>query len=149
MTEGFKNIAAGADAMALKYGIEKAVAAMVIELKKMSSPVTTKEQVAQVATISAADAQIGNLIAEVMEKVGKDGVITVEESKGLQFETEFVEGMQFDRGYISPYFVSNAEQMKTEIEDPYILITDKKITAIGQQAEGNPQLPGCQGTGFR
>ncbi len=98
----------------------------------MASPVTTKEQVAQVATISAADAQIGNLIAEVMEKVGKDGVITVEESKGLLFETDFVEGMQFDRGYISPYFVTNAEQMKTEIEDPYILITDKKISAISE-----------------
>jgi chaperonin GroEL len=130
VTEGFKNIAAGADAMALKHGIEKAVEAMVAELKKMSTPVTTKEQVAQVATISAADAQIGNLIAEVMDKVGKDGVITVEESKGLQFETDFVEGMQFDRGYISPYFVTNAEQMKTELEDPYILITDKKISAI-------------------
>ena len=132
VTEGFKNIAAGADAMALKYGIEKAVEAMVAELKKMSTPVTTKEQVAQVATISAADEQIGNLIAEVMEKVGKDGVITVEESKGLQFETEFVEGMQFDRGYISPYFVTNAEQMKTELEDPYILITDKKISSISE-----------------
>src|SRR5512136_2491599 len=128
--EGFKNVAAGADAMALKRGIEKGVAAMVAELKKMSIPVTTKEQVAQTATISAADASIGNLIAEVMEKVGKDGVITVEESKGLQFETEFVEGMEFDRGYISPYFVTNADQMKTEIEDPYILITDKKISAI-------------------
>ena len=132
VTEGFKNIAAGADAMALKHGIEKAVEAMVNELKKMATPVTTKEQVAQVATISAADAQIGNLIAEVMEKVGKDGVITVEESKGLLFETDYVEGMQFDRGYISPYFVTNAEQMKTEIEDPYILITDKKISAISE-----------------
>ena len=132
VTEGFKNIAAGADAMSLKKGIEKAVEAMVAELKKMSSPVTTKEQVAQVATISAADAQIGNLIAEVMEKVGKDGVITVEESKGLQFETDYVEGMQFDRGYISPYFITNADQMKTEIDDPYILITDKKISAVSE-----------------
>ncbi len=132
VTEGFKNIAAGADAMSLKRGIEKAVKAMVNELKKMATPVTTKEQVAQVATISAADAQIGNLIAEVMEKVGKDGVITVEESKGLLFETDYVEGMQFDRGYISPYFITNAEQMKTEIEDPYILITDKKISAISE-----------------
>jgi chaperonin GroEL len=132
VTEGFKNIAAGADAMSLKRGIEKAVESLVGELKKMASPVTTKEQVAQVATISAADAQIGNLIAEVMEKVGKDGVITVEESKGLQFETDYVEGMQFDRGYISPYFITNAEQMKVEIEDPYILITDKKISAISE-----------------
>jgi len=130
VTEGFKNIAAGADAMSLKRGIEQAVQYMVGELKKMATPVTTKEQVAQVATISAADSQIGNLIAEVMEKVGKDGVITVEESKGLQYETDYVEGMQFDRGYISPYFITNAEQMKTEIEDPYILITDKKISAI-------------------
>ena len=130
VTEGFKNIAAGADAMALKRGVEKGVAAIVSELKKMGIPVTTKEQVAQTATISAADSEIGNLIAEVMEKVGKDGVITVEESKGLLFETDYVEGMEFDRGYISPYFITNAELMKTELEDPYILITDKKISAI-------------------
>jgi chaperonin GroEL len=130
VTEGFKNIAAGADAMALKRGIEKGVEAIIGELKKMSIPVTTKDQVAQTATISAADPEIGNLIAEVMEKVGKDGVITVEESKGLQFETDYVEGMEFDRGYISPYFITNPELMKTELEDPYILITDKKISAI-------------------
>ncbi|MCK4331497.1 MAG: chaperonin GroEL, partial [Dehalococcoidia bacterium] len=130
VTEGFKNIAAGADAMALKRGVEKGVDAIVSELKKMSIPVTTKEQVAQTATISAADAEIGNLIAEVMEKVGKDGVITVEESKGLLYETDYVEGMEFDRGYISPYFITNAELMKAELEDPYILITDKKISAI-------------------
>jgi len=132
VTDGFKNIAAGSDAMALKRGVEKGVEAVVGELKKMSTPVTTKEQVAQVATISAADAEVGNLIAEVMEKVGKDGVITVEESKGLLFETEYVEGMEFDRGYISPYFITNAELMKTELEDPYILITDKKISAIAE-----------------
>jgi chaperonin GroEL len=130
VTGGFKNIAAGADAMSLKRGVEKGVEAIVKELKKMSIPVTTKEQVAQVATISAADAEIGNLIAEVMEKVGKDGVITVEESKGLLFEKEYVEGMEFDRGYISPYFITNPEIMKTELDDPYILITDKKISAI-------------------
>jgi chaperonin GroEL len=129
---GFKNIAAGADSMSLKKGIDKGVEALVTELKKMATPVTTKEQVAQVATISAADAGIGNLISEVMEKVGKDGVITVEESKGLQFETEYVEGMEFDRGFISPYFVTNAELMKSELEDPYILITDKKISAISE-----------------
>jgi chaperonin GroEL len=130
ITEGFKNIAAGADAVALKRGIEKGVTALVDELKKMGIPVTTKEQVAQTATISAGEDAIGNLIAEVMEKVGKDGVITVEESKGLQFETDYVEGMEFDRGYISPYFITDPEHMKTELEDPYILITDKKISAI-------------------
>jgi len=130
ISEGFKNIAAGADSMALKHGIEKGVEAIVGELKKMSIPVAGREQVAQVAAISAIDQDIGNLIADVMEKVGKDGVITVEEGKGLQFETEFVEGMKFDRGYISPYFITNAEQMRAELEDPYILITDKKISAI-------------------
>lgn len=130
ITEGFKNIAAGANPMALKRGVEKGVAAIVEELKETATPVTTKEQVAQVATISAADPEIGNLIAEVMEKVGKDGVITVEESKGLKYETEYVEGMQFDRGYISPYFITNPERMVAEIEDPYIIITDKKISAI-------------------
>jgi chaperonin GroEL len=130
ISEGFKNIAAGADSMALKRGVEKGVEAIVNELKKMSIPVAGREQVAQVAAISAIDQAIGNLIADVMEKVGKDGVITVEEGKGLQFETEFVEGMKFDRGYISPYFITNAEQMRAELEDPYILITDKKISAI-------------------
>jgi chaperonin GroEL len=130
ISEGFKNIAAGADAMALKHGVEKGVEAVVGELKKMSIPVAGKEQVAQVAAISAIDQEIGNLIADVMEKVGKDGVITVEEGKGLQFETEYVEGMKFDRGYISPYFITNSEQMRAELEDPYILITDKKISAI-------------------
>jgi chaperonin GroEL len=130
ISEGFKNIAAGADSMALKRGVEKGVEAIVGELKKMSIPVAGREQVAQVASISAIDQEIGNLIADVMEKVGKDGVITVEEGKGLQFETEFVEGMKFDRGYISPYFITNAEQMRAELEDPYILITDKKISAI-------------------
>jgi chaperonin GroEL len=130
INEGFKNIAAGADSMALKRGIDKGVEALVDGLKKMSIPVAGKEQVAQVAAISAIDQEIGNLIADVMEKVGKDGVITVEEGKGLQFETEYVEGMKFDRGYISPYFITNAEQMRAELEDPYILITDKKISAI-------------------
>ena len=130
IAEGFKNIAAGADAMALKRGIDKGVEVLVDELKKMSIPVAGKEQVAQVAAISAIDQDIGNLIADVMEKVGKDGVITVEEGKGLQFETEFVEGMKFDRGYISPYFITNPEQMRAELDDPHILITDKKISAI-------------------
>jgi len=130
IAEGFKNIAAGADSMALKRGIEKGVAAVVAELKKTAIPVAGKEQVAQVASISAADEDIGNLIANVMEKVGKDGVITIEEGKGLEFETEYVEGMKFDRGYISPYFITNVEQMRCELEDPYILITDKKISAL-------------------
>jgi chaperonin GroEL len=130
INEGFKNIAAGADSMALKRGVDKGVEALVGELKKMSIPVAGKEQVAQVAAISAIDQEIGDLIADVMEKVGKDGVITVEEGKGLKFETEFVEGMKFDRGYISPYFITNAEQMRAELDDPYILITDKKIAAI-------------------
>jgi len=128
--EGFKNIAAGADSMALKRGIEKGVKAVVGGLKKLSIPVKTREQVAQVAALSAVDQEIGDLIADVMEKVGKDGVITVEEGKGLEFETEYVEGMKFDRGYLSPYFITNAEQMKVELEDPYILITDKKISAL-------------------
>jgi chaperonin GroEL len=116
--------------MALKRGIEKAIDAIIEELKKVSTVVKGKEQIAQVATITAVDKEIGTLIADTMEKVGKDGVITVEESKGLKYETEFVEGMQFDRGYISPYFVTNAERMESEIEDPYILITDKKVSAI-------------------
>jgi len=132
ISEGFKNIAAGADSMALKRGIDKGVEALVAELKKMSIPVAGKEQVAQVAAISAIDQEIGDLIADVMEKVGKDGVITVEEGKGLKFETEYVEGMKFDRGYISPYFITNAEQMRAELEDPCILITDKKISAINE-----------------
>ena len=130
ITEGFKNIAAGAEAMTLKKGIEKATNAIVEELKKASNEVKGKEQIAQVATITAVDKQIGDLIAEVMEKVGKDGVITVEESKGIAYETDYVEGMQFDRGYISPYFITNAEKMETVLEDPYILITDKKISAV-------------------
>ncbi len=130
ITGGFKNVAAGAEAMALKRGIEKATKAVIDELKRVSTEVKGKEQIAQVATITAVDREIGDLIAEVMEKVGKDGVITVEESKGLKYETEYVEGMQFDRGYISPYFITNAEKMEAEIEDPYILITDKKISAV-------------------
>jgi len=128
--EGFKNIAAGADPMALKKGIEKGVAAIVKEIKKIATPVSGEEQIAQIASLSAHDDEIGGLIAEVMGKVGKDGVITVEESKGIKYETEFVEGMELDRGYISPYFVTNAERMEAVLEDPYILITDKKISAV-------------------
>ncbi len=130
ITQGFKNIAAGAESMELKRGISKAVEVIIEELKKSSTEVKGKEQIAQVATITAKDKVIGNLIAEVMEKVGKDGVITVEESKGISYETEFVEGMQFDRGYISAYFITNADKLEAVIEDPYILITDKKISAV-------------------
>ena len=128
--EGFKNIAAGSDPMAIKRGIDKGVAALRDHIEKMSIPVEGKAQISQVASLSAHDEEMGDLIAEVMEKVGKDGVITVEESKGIAYEQEFVEGMQIDRGYISPYFVTNQERMETEIEDPYILITDKKISAV-------------------
>ena len=130
ITEGFKNVAAGANALALKRGIEKATVAIIDEIKRVSTEVKGREQIAQVGNITAKDKEIGDLIAEVMEKVGKDGVITVEESKGIKYETEYVEGMQFDRGYISPYFITNAERMETVIEDPYILITDKKISAV-------------------
>ena len=130
ITGGFKNVAAGAEPMELKRGIEKATNAIVEELQKASTEIKDKEQIAQVATITAVDREIGDLIAEVMDKVGKDGVITVEESKGIKYETEYVEGMQFDRGYISPYFITNPERMETVIEDPYILITDKKISAV-------------------
>ena len=128
--EGFKNVAAGANPMALKRGIEKAVEVVVEDLKSMARPVEDKENIAKVASLSAHDNDIGNLIAEVMEKVGKDGVITVEESKGISDETEYVEGMQFDRGYISPYFITNAERMETVLEEPYIIITDKKVSAV-------------------
>ncbi len=130
ITHGYKNVAAGAEPIALKRGIEKAVQAIVEELKRKSTEVKGKEQIAQVGTITAKDSKIGNLIAEVMEKVGKDGVITVEESKGIEYETEYVEGMKFDRGYVSAYFITNAERMEAVIEDPYILITDKKISAV-------------------
>ncbi|HKZ55480.1 MAG TPA: chaperonin GroEL [Anaerolineales bacterium] len=129
VTDGLKSLSAGANPMMLKRGIEMAAKAVSEALTKQSIPVTTKEEIASVAAISAQDRQIGELIAEVMDKVGKDGVITVEESKGLEFETEYVEGMQFDRGYISAYFVTDPEHMEARIEEPYILIYDKKISA--------------------
>ena len=128
--EGLKNVAAGANPMALKKGIEKGVAATLDALREMAAPVTGKEQIAQVATISADDTEIGEIIADIMEKVGKDGVITVEESRGITMDTEFVDGMSFDRGYSSPYFVTNTERMESVLEDPYILITDKRISAV-------------------
>ncbi len=128
--EGLKNLAAGANPMLLKRGIEQATRVAVDHIKSMATPVQGREDIAHIATISAADPEIGNLIADVMEKVGKDGVITVEESRGFGFETEYVEGMEFDRGYLSPYFVTNTEKMIAEIDDPYILITDKKISSV-------------------
>ena len=129
VNEGLKNVAAGANPMLLKRGIERATQAIVEAIKEQSKELVTKEEIANVAAISAHDKEIGELIAEVMDKVGKDGVITVEESKGLAFETEYVEGMQFDRGYISPYFITNPEAMQAELEEPYILIHDKKISS--------------------
>src|SRR5689334_5904295 len=130
VNEGFMNVTAGANPLQLKRGIERGVQAIVDELKAMAIPVAGKKEIAEVASISANDQEIGNLIAEVMDKVGKDGVITVEESKTLKFETEYVEGMQFDRGYISPYFISDPTRMEAALDEPYILITDKKISSI-------------------
>ncbi len=130
VTEGLKNVAAGANPMLIKRGIDKAVEAAVAELKRLAIPVKTTDDIAHVASIAANDEEIGRLIANAMEKVGKDGVITVEESKGMETEVEIVEGMEFDRGYISAYFVTNTETMEAELEDPYILIYEKKISAV-------------------
>jgi len=129
VTEGLKTLAAGANPMLLKRGIEAASKSVADAIKNQAIEITTKDEIANVASISAQDRTIGDLIAEVMDKVGKDGVITVEESKGLEFEQEYVEGMQFDRGYISAYFISDAEHMEAVISEPYILIHDKKISA--------------------
>jgi chaperonin GroEL len=130
VTDGMRNLAAGANAMLVKRGLDKGVTAVVSKVREMATAVQGKEDIAHVAMISAADLDIGNLIAEVMDKVGKDGVITVEESKGLRFETEYVEGMNFDRGYISPYFITNSDRMEAVLEEPYIFITDRKISAV-------------------
>ncbi|WP_020402416.1 chaperonin GroEL [Gracilimonas tropica] len=131
LSEGLKNVTAGANPMDLKSGIEKAVNAIIEDLKKMSRDIDDRKEIAQIGTISANnDETIGNLIADAMEKVGKDGVITVEEAKGTETYLETVEGMQFDRGYLSPYFVTDSEKMVTEMEDPYILIFDKKISSM-------------------
>jgi len=127
---GIRVVASGANPMAVKRGIDAAMNAAVSDLRSQARPVITKEQIAHVAAISANDKYIGELIADVMEKVGKDGVITVEESRGVKFETEFVDGLQLDRGYVSPYFVTNTDRMEAVVENPYILITDKKISAI-------------------
>src|SRR5258708_3546799 len=130
VTEGMKNLAAGANPMLVRRSIEQGAEAVVNYIRSQAIPVEGQKEIAQIATISAADQRIGQLIAEVMEKVGKDGVITVEESRGTDFETDYVEGMQFDRGYISPYFVTNPERMEAAIDNPSILITDRKISAV-------------------
>jgi chaperonin GroEL len=132
INEGFKNIAAGAEAIGLKRGIEKSIEVIVEQLKKASTPVSGREQIVQVATITAKDTEIGDLIADVMEKVGKDGVITIEESQGVKYDTDYVEGMQFDRGYISPYFVTDTARMETVLEDPVFLMTDRKIETVAE-----------------
>jgi len=128
--EGLRNVAAGANPMIIKRGIDKGVDALVDELKRIAKPVNTAEETAQVAAVSSQDESVGQMIAEVMSRVGKDGVITVEESQGLGLEQDYVEGMQFDRGYVSPYLVTNADRMEAALENPHILITDKKISAI-------------------
>ncbi len=132
INDGFKNVTAGSNPMAIKRGIERAVAAVVAEISGMSELVETRERIGQVASLSAHEEAIGETIAEAMEKVGKDGVITVEESKGLSDEIEYVEGMQIDRGYISPYFITNAERMESVIEDATIVITDKKVSSVAE-----------------
>ena len=155
---GLQNVAAGANPIQLKKGIELGVEAIVKAIKEQSIPISEREKIAQVASISAADPTIGETVADAMEKVGKDGVITVEESKGLETELELVEGMQFDKGYISAYMVTNAQRMEAVLEDPYILITDKKISAIADllpdPREGRPERQaaaghrrGCRGRG--
>ena len=128
--EGLKNVTAGANPMGIRKGIEKAVNTAIEELKAISKPVENKESIAQVAAISSGDEEVGQLIAEAMERVGNDGVITIEESKGFTTELDVVEGMQFDRGYASPYMVTNTDKMEAVLENPYILITDKKIASI-------------------
>jgi chaperonin GroEL len=130
INEGFRNVAAGANPMALKRGVDQAVGAIVDELKGMATTVESRDQIAQVASLSAHEDAIGTTIADAMEKVGKDGVITVEESKSLSDETEYVEGMQVDRGYISPYFITNPDRMETVVDEPYIIVTDKKVSAV-------------------
>ena len=130
LKEGLRNVAAGSNPMIIKRGIGQGVAVLVENLQGQAKQIKGTEEIAQIASISAADAEIGNMIAKVMDKVGKDGVITVEESKGLELEDDYVEGLQFDRGYLSPYFVTDQDRMEAQIEDPYILITDGKISAV-------------------
>ncbi len=128
--EGLKNVTAGANPMILRKGIDKAVRRALEELKEISKPIESKEAIAQVAAISAADEEVGELIAEAMERVGNDGVITIEESRGFTTELDVVEGMQFDRGYLSPYMISDSDKMEAVLDNPFILITDKKISNI-------------------
>jgi len=130
INEGIRNVTAGANPMQIRIGIEKAVAAVVEEIKNQSRPIDSREEIAAIATISAADPEVGDIIAEVMDKVGKDGVVTVEEGQSLGLEKEYTEGMQFDRGYISAYFVTNPDRMETVLDNPKILITDRKISAV-------------------
>ncbi|MGD0121042.1 MAG: chaperonin GroEL [Candidatus Limnocylindrales bacterium] len=130
INEGIRNVTAGANPMQIRIGIEKAVLAVVEEIKKQSRPIDSREEIAAIATISAADPEVGDIIAEVMDKVGKDGVVTVEEGQSLGLEKEYTEGMQFDRGYISAYFVTNPDRMETVLDNPKILITDRKISAV-------------------
>ena len=130
INEGIRNVTAGANPMLIRIGIEKAVEAVVAEIKKQSRPIDSREEIAAIATISAADPEVGDIIAEVMDKVGKDGVVTVEEGQSLGLEKEYTEGMQFDRGYISAYFVTNPDRMETVLDNPKILITDRKISAV-------------------
>src|SRR5213075_596510 len=148
IAEGLQNVSAGANPVGLKRGIEKGVEAIVEELKRQSRPVDDRAQIAAVASISAADPEVGRIIAEVMDKVGKDGVITVEEGQSLGLETEYTEGMQFDRGYVSAYLVTNPDRMEAGLENPLILITDKKISSVQDMlpalekgvAQGKPTL---------
>src|SRR5919198_333 len=146
VTEGLRNLAAGANPMLMKRGIDAATQAVVDEIKKHSTPLKGNSDIEHIAAVSANDPEIGHLLAEAMDKVGRDGVITVEEGKGLKLEVEYTEGMSFDRGYISPYFVTDAASMTADIEEPYILITDKKISAI---ADVVPLLERLVQTGSR
>ncbi|PIU98279.1 molecular chaperone GroEL, partial [Candidatus Wolfebacteria bacterium CG03_land_8_20_14_0_80_40_12] len=132
INESLKNVAAGIDPIEMQKGMQKAQQAVLESLKNISKKISTKEEIVQVATIAARDAEIGNLIAEVITQVGKDGVVTVEEYQGIGLTKELVEGLQFDRGYISPYMITNSERMEAALENPYILVTDKKISAINE-----------------
>ena len=130
VAEGLKNVAAGANPMIVRYGLEKGLAAVVTELRRVAKKIASQEEIEQVGTISAADPAIGKMIAEALQKVGKDGVVTVEESKGLEMSVEYKEGMEFDHGYVSPYFVSDSARMEASLDNPYILLTDKKISSM-------------------